>query len=70
VSARRKRRCKLAWLHRFAERNELVLANSIELHPNVQSGDRDQMGRLRVTIRNEGSPAFLKHCENREQLFF
>jgi len=56
--------------HRFAEDNELVLANSAELHPNIQNGEGDQVGRLRVAVRIEGSPAFLKHCENRDQLFF
>ena len=52
---------KITRNHRVAEGNELVLANSAELHSNIQSGDRDQMGRLRVAIRNEGSPAFLKN---------
>src|SRR5262249_26833122 len=78
VSARRLRRptaphslCRnLAGHHFFAKGNELVLANSAELHSNVQSGDRYQVGRLRVAVRDEGSPAFLKRCENREQLFF
>lgn len=58
---------KLTQNHCFAEGNELALANSSELHPNIQRGERDQMGCLRVAIRNEGNPAFLKYCENRDQ---
>jgi len=50
---------KLTQKHRFAEGNELALANSAELHPNIQGGDRDQMGRLWAAVRDEGSPAFL-----------
>ena len=64
----RSRRC--CRLSRFAKGDELVLANLAELHPNIQSGDRDQMGRLWATVPDEGSPACLKRCKNREQLLF
>jgi len=61
-------RCR--WLNCFAKGDELVLANLAERHSNIQSGDRDQMGRIWVTVSDEGSPAFLKRFENREQLLF
>ncbi len=55
--------------HGLAEQPELGVANSVELHPDIERGDGDKMGRVAVAIRGERGPALLQHRKNCKQSF-
>jgi hypothetical protein len=52
-----------------AQRLQFSVGNAVELHPEIESGHRYQMRRLRIAAVGERSPTFLEGCENRKQSF-
>lgn len=60
---------RLARQHRLAERLELGVSDAIELHPEIENGNRDELGGFAIATSCQRRAAFLKPCQNRKQLF-
>jgi hypothetical protein len=56
--------------HRIAQRLQFRIVDPIELDPEFQDRDRNQLCRVAITVRDEGRLALLKCCQHSSQIFF
>ena len=48
---------------------ELGVVNAMELHAQIENGNRQQLGGIGLAGLQQRGPAFPEHCENGKQLF-
>ena len=48
---------------------QLAIADLVQLHAQIENGDRYQLGRLVPAVLAKRSPAFLEHFKNGKQMF-
>jgi hypothetical protein len=53
----------------LAEHSELSVADPVELHAQIENGDRHQLGSIFPAALAKRGPAFLEALKNRKHLF-